>query len=199
METHSLLEILEKPWSAASHTPAQQQRKADVARAKELWDEVLQDFRAQKDEFIRDLRGEENDTDNQEDTSDVEQPFRFLDLPTEIRNRIYDFSIHDDAVMRQSRVRSRDPSPRRARRRFVGLGGFGSRSCYVMEWYRVRARKRQAIEPTEEQKHKENELHKLLNKLSRQHLQKAEKEHGLSNGFREAFDMHRREHDMYTS
>ncbi|KAI0606523.1 hypothetical protein TUN199_09381, partial [Pyrenophora tritici-repentis] len=103
MATHPLIEVLKQPWSATALTPDQEQRGADVASAKELWNKVMQDFRARKDEITKDLLEKDNGN-NENETRHVEQPFCFMDLPGEIRDMIYDFSIQDDAVMRQRRI-----------------------------------------------------------------------------------------------
>lgn len=169
MATHPLIEVLKQPWSATTFTPAQEQRRADVARAKELWNKVLQDFRARRDDITKDLLEKDNGN-NENETPHVEQPFRFMDLPGEIRDMIYDFSIQDDAVMRQRRVREE------SFRRCLLNRSFGSPSWYYIRQHTARARKQKDIEYTREQLDRENELRKLLNKLSRQQLRKAKKE-----------------------
>jgi hypothetical protein len=84
----SVLEQLQKPWSASSLTAKQIQQKQDIVAAKGLWDEVLEEFRKKKEEMIL---AEAKDVAATKETRD--QPFQFLDL---IRNLIYDMSMKDD-------------------------------------------------------------------------------------------------------
>ncbi|KAA8618219.1 hypothetical protein PtrV1_09726 [Pyrenophora tritici-repentis] len=172
MATHPLIEVLKQPWSATALTPDQEQRGADVASAKELWNKVMQDFRARKDEITKDLLEKDNGN-NENETRHVEQPFCFMDLPGEIRDMIYDFSIQDDAVMRQRRVREE------SFRRCLLNRSFGSPSWYHIRQHTARARKQEDIEYTREQLDRKNELRKL---------RKAKKENGLTDGCCEAFE-----------
>jgi histidinol-phosphate/aromatic aminotransferase/cobyric acid decarboxylase-like protein len=91
----SVLEELRKPWSASSLTTKQIQQRQDISDTKKLWDKVLEEFRTKKEERVPKKSKELAATKGKEvDKSD--QPFRFLDLPAEIRNAIYDMSLEDD-------------------------------------------------------------------------------------------------------
>jgi hypothetical protein len=83
----SVLEELRKSWSASSLTTKQIQQRQDISDAKELWNKVLEEFRMKKDASITKKSKDLTATKGTEvDNSD--QPFRFLDLPAEIRNAI---------------------------------------------------------------------------------------------------------------
>jgi hypothetical protein len=83
-----VLEQVQKPCSASSLTAKQIQQNQDIVAEKGLWDEVLEEFRKEKEEMIL---AEAKDVAATKETRD--QPFRFLDL---IRNIIYNMSMKDD-------------------------------------------------------------------------------------------------------
>jgi hypothetical protein len=83
-----MLEELKKPWSAASITENQKQRRDDVARAKSIWGGVLIDFREKKAKRNGKAAPGGNDSSGNEEANSVKDPFPSLDLPGEIRNTI---------------------------------------------------------------------------------------------------------------
>jgi hypothetical protein len=77
--TNPKLEELKKPWPALKLTPAPKQSRTDVATAKALWDPTLE-FRNSQQKHTR-----------TKNAGKSKLPiFPFLDLPPELRNRIYD-------------------------------------------------------------------------------------------------------------
>jgi hypothetical protein len=87
---NTALEELKKPGSASKLTPAQKQYKADVATAKGLWKQTLNEFR----------NSQQKHTKPQKKKTTKQPIFPFLDLPPELRNRIYDICLNDEKARR---------------------------------------------------------------------------------------------------
>jgi hypothetical protein len=185
----SVLEELRKPWSASSLTTKQIQQRQDISDTKKLWDKVLEEFRTKKEKRVPKNSKELAATKGKEvDKSD--QPFRFLDLPAEIRNAIYDMSLEDDNEARERRKRSWDP----AQSYPTYSGGYGSRGRMLFYSYRNSDEHKCNIGPTPEQKKHEEELRALLNQISRNRIRNGV----YTTGCPEAFDKYKAEHGMYS-
>jgi hypothetical protein len=154
---------------------------------------VLEEFRTEKEKMI----SAENKKVVKTKKNGVvrnDQPFRFLDLPFEIRNMIYDVSMEDDEEARQSRIRPCD-KPERYRYR---SGASGSRRRILIAGYSRRDEGKCKIEPTSEQKKQESGLRALFNRVIKRRLNKETTDGLYTAGCREAFEKYEAEHEMYT-
>ena len=175
------LDELMEPWCASEITETQQQRRADVVRAKELWNEVL-----------RKLRDNQRKTVKAHDPGKRTQPFfPFVDLPAELRNMIYNFCLDDEKLAR---------NPDMTKRTVARTGLWSSKTRYDHSARQKRVLEIRAEKPTDAHREEDDSRKAHLDMIAKNELKRAERsEAGLTAGAREAFDLYKLEYDMYAS
>jgi hypothetical protein len=115
--------------------------------------------------------------------------FRFLDVPTKIREMIYDMRTEDDQKHRERRNRSLDLSrtTRSCSKVWVAFSRFGNRD-----------KSRRKIGPTAEQEEQEIKLRTLLINGINRRTNKARVQGVYIAGCHDAFQKYNVEHEMYT-